>query len=186
MSFVLFLAAAAALLFALTAAGFAFSKKRTVRGLRWLKISGLIPAAYILLLLGISLGSRPQKLGIGETQCFGDWCTSVTQSIYQNKQALITLRVENRSKSGGVTPDMPVIRALDSRGRGFAPDRETGPPLDSVLRPGESFTKDYRFYLAPDSEGSGIEVSTGNKLTPLLIGHPNSPFHKRPVTPIEQ
>jgi hypothetical protein len=104
---------------------------------------------------------------------------------FQDSRVWIDLQTESHAKSGIVRPDSPSVRAVDSRGRSFPPGLENGPPLDTQLKPGEKSSTQYTFFMLPDSERPVVEVTQGRWFTRLLIGHPNSLYHKRPGTPID-
>lgn len=163
----------------------AFLHHRPRKGYANLKRAGITLGTYVLLLFGLAFASRPVTVPIGEAKCFGAWCATVTKALVSDGQVFATVRLGNKSRDASATPSGPRIYAIDSRNRSAAPGHESGPPLTATLAPGESVTKDFTFYLQPDSEQIRVVIQEGSWLTSILIGHDNSLLHARPGTPAE-
>ena len=84
-------------------------------------------------------------------------------------------------------PNSRSLTLVDDRGNKYSSSSEgqraleaaqsSGTPLNSPLRPGESYTTDVAFDLPADMKASTLLINEGESLTRLVIGHENSPLH---------
>lgn len=86
-------------------------------------------------------------------------------------------------------PNSRVVAVVDETGRKYFPspagqrrleDSQTaGMPISTPLRPGESYTTAYAFDLPMDIRNPTLVINEGEWITYFVIGHENSPFHKK-------
>jgi hypothetical protein len=86
-------------------------------------------------------------------------------------------------------PNSRVLTVIDEDGRAFWPspegqsnldrNNEAGTPITSPLRPGESYTTTIVFDLPPNIRNPTLLINEGEWITHFVIGHENSPFHKK-------
>lgn len=82
-----------------------------------------------------------------------------------------------------------MLTLVDERGNKFAPSgdgqraleasQNSGTALTTPLRPGESYTTDVAFDLPPEVKTATLLIKEGEWLTHLVIGHENSPLHRK-------
>jgi hypothetical protein len=88
-----------------------------------------------------------------------------------------------------LTPNPRRVEVSDERGRTFGPselgrralaaDGGAGVPLDTPLRPGQSYTTELVFDLPPDARGPALLVNESMLPTRFMIGHENSLLHRK-------
>ncbi|HEX8097426.1 MAG TPA: DUF4352 domain-containing protein [Pyrinomonadaceae bacterium] len=87
-----------------------------------------------------------------------------------------------------LTPNSRVATILDEQGRTYTPSPEgqralgqagAGTPLTTSLNPGESYTTTLVFDLPEDVKNPVLLLNEGEWVTHLIIGHENSPLHKK-------
>ncbi len=91
--------------------------------------------------------------------------------------------------NGPLTPNSRVATIIDAQGRGYAPSTEgeqaltqsegAGTPLSTPLRPSETYSTKLVFDLPTDIAGPTLLVNEGEWVTHFIIGHENSPLHKK-------
>jgi hypothetical protein len=90
--------------------------------------------------------------------------------------------------SSQLYPNSRVFTLIDERGNKYSPSIEgqraldassSGSPITTPLRPGESYTTDIAFDLPPDVKTATLLINEGEWNTYFLIGHENSPLHKK-------
>jgi hypothetical protein len=72
-----------------------------------------------------------------------------------------------------------VYEASEEGRRALASEGGTGMPLDTPLRPGESYTTELVFDLPSDARSPLLLLNESSPETRLIIGHENSPLHKK-------
>jgi hypothetical protein len=90
---------------------------------------------------------------------------------------------------GELYPNPRRVTVYDARGRSYAVSEEgrralaseggAGEPLDTPLRPGESYTTQLVFDLPPDAGDAVLLVNESSPETRFIIGHENSLLHKK-------
>ncbi len=90
---------------------------------------------------------------------------------------------------GQLTPNSRIATVLDAQGREYtvspAGQRAlelsagTGMPFTTPLRPGESYTTQLVFDLPADAPAPRLLIHEGETITHFIIGHENSPLHKK-------
>lgn len=96
-----------------------------------------------------------------------------------------------RAKDMQLTPNPRSVAVVDEFGKEYGLSAEGQEALEQVqgksvpftrlIRPGESYTTDLVFDLPPDIDQPRLFITTADWPTRLLIGHENSPFHKKIV-----
>lgn len=86
-------------------------------------------------------------------------------------------------------PNSRVLTIIDDQGRRYSPSPEGqkaidaagtgGTPLSTPLRPGEAYTTTVIFDLPSDAKNPTLLINEGEWITHLVIGHENSPLHKK-------
>jgi hypothetical protein len=86
-------------------------------------------------------------------------------------------------------PNSRVATVLDAEGREYEVSPEgrraleltegTGMPFTTPLRPGESYTTELVFDLPADVRAPRLLLREGEAVTHFIIGHENSPLHKK-------
>ena len=86
-------------------------------------------------------------------------------------------------------PNSRVVTLVDEQGRKYSPApqaqsvleslKTAGNPMHAPLRPGESYTSTFVFDLPADARNPTLLINEGAWLTHFVIGHENSPLHKK-------
>ncbi len=97
--------------------------------------------------------------------------------------------ISSRRGDGLLYPNSRVLTLVDDRGNKYSPSatgqraleaaQSGSKPLVTPLRPGESYTTEIVFDLPPDVKASTLLINEGEWETHLVIGHENSPLHKK-------
>lgn len=98
----------------------------------------------------------------------------------------------SRARGNGLlTPNSRVVTIMDEEGNSYSPSTEGqralggsraeggGTPLDTPLRPGESYTTELVFDLPANIENPELFMREGEFITHFIIGHENSFWHKK-------
>lgn len=90
---------------------------------------------------------------------------------------------------GTLTPNSRLATVLDSQGRKYWPSEsgatalaqteDPGTPFTVALRPGQTYTTKLVFDLPADVSNPTLLLNEGEWLTRFIIGHENSPLHKK-------
>lgn|SRR5574341_49422 len=78
-----------------------------------------------------------------------------------------------------LTPNSRLVTLFDERGNRYLPASQSGTPLTTALRPGDSYTTDITFNLPADVKPARLLISEGDWITHFVIGHENSPLHRK-------
>lgn len=90
---------------------------------------------------------------------------------------------------GLLTPNSRIVTILDEEGNSYSPSTEGqsalgdsqpgggGTPLDTPLRPGQSYTTDLVFDLPANIKNPELLMREGEFITRFIIGHENSFWH---------
>jgi hypothetical protein len=86
-------------------------------------------------------------------------------------------------------PNPRALALVDERGRSYSPSSEgqralestqaAGTPITTPLHPSESYTTTLVFDLPPDVKSPTLLINESDWVTHLIIGHENSPWHKK-------
>lgn len=161
-------------------------------------------AAYMLVLIGVSLAEPRKEIPIGEARCFDDWCITVEQAARQKAIGaanaagtfyVVTLRVSSRAKGSPQRETDIDVYLIDDRGRRIAISLSgqvaltqaglAGEPLTSFVAPGASFQSRLAFDVPLDAHHLGmVKASYGWFPVRLIIGDPQSWLHRPTITPL--
>ncbi|MBD0371059.1 MAG: hypothetical protein ICV60_09515 [Pyrinomonadaceae bacterium] len=88
-----------------------------------------------------------------------------------------------------LTPNSRVLSVRDAQGRSYGPSPEAmqalelsqsgGTPIQTPLRPGETYTTTFVFDLPEAVESPMLLIREGGAATHFIIGHENSPLHRK-------
>ncbi|MBA3804910.1 MAG: hypothetical protein H0X14_04265 [Acidobacteria bacterium] len=138
-------------------------------------------------------------IDLRKTKAFGVAPNQLTaRGIYY----LVTIktRFDEKTISRGrgdapLTPNSRTVTVRDEQGREYSPSlegqrvlelsKEGGTPLNTPLRPGESYTTTLIFDLPTDISNPVLLLNEGEWMTHLIIGHENSPLHKKTMFLLE-
>ena len=81
--------------------------------------------------------------------------------------------------SGLLYPNPRALTLYDDSGNRYTPQTQTGTSLATPLRPGESYTTDVVFNLPAGAKPAKLLMNETDWITHVLIGHENSPLHKK-------
>jgi hypothetical protein len=158
-----------------------------------------ITAAYLMAILVFSFASHYKLLARGEEKHFCELDCHLAYSIVSVIQSAPTISESNQSNGTVITiktrfdettitprrgngllyPNSRVLTLIDDRGTRYTPTAETGTPLTTALRPGESYTTDMIFNLPDQVRPARLLINEGEWITHFVIGHENSPLHKK-------
>ena len=128
-----------------------------------------------------------------QSKTLGD---SPNQSTAQGTYTVVTIKtrfdettISSRRGNGLLYPNSRVLTLVDERGNRYSPSNEGqralgvspsgGKPLTTPLRPGESYTTEAVFDLPAEVKASTLLINEGDWPTRLVIGHENSPLHRK-------
>ncbi len=150
---------------------------------------------YTILLLGVTLASHDRLLGRGEEKHFCEVDCHIAYSVTDVKSQpaadgstyIVTLQtrfdqatIDPRRGNGVLQPSPHFVFLVDAGGRRFcSADGEVRRRMREPLRPGESYLTKIEFTLPPGVSVSRLLVAGEQWPNWLLIGHENSPWHKK-------
>jgi hypothetical protein len=119
-----------------------------------------------------------------------------SQSTAQGTYTVVTIKtrfdettISPTRGSGLLYPNSRVLTLVDERGNKYSPSTEGqraldlaqngGTPLTTPLKPGGSYTTEVVFDLPPDVKAATLLVNEGEWETHFVIGHENSPLHRK-------
>ena len=142
---------------------------------------GICAAVYVAALLAVGAASPRKIYRIGDTQCFDDWCITVTGAARTATRTVeVSLRLSSRAKRRPMGEKGTVGYLVDAEGRRYdpVPDSVTV-PFDTMLQPGQSVIATRRFDVPADArELDFVYAHLGASFSPV-IGE-NELFHGPP------
>jgi len=173
----------------------AFVRKRQIAQLTLLIVAGGA-LLYFGLLFGFSLGSRDHLLSQGQEKYFCEMDCHLAYSVLQVKiepsvtltHYVVTLRTRfdettissQRPKNAPLTPSPRTVQLIDSRGASYPPESAGGTPLAMPLIPGQSYTTELSFHIAPGAKDLRLLITTTPQWPDhVVIGDENSWLHKK-------
>lgn len=183
----LFLLAVLASLVTVSVAAAYVVRGRPARALRILGVYSIVALAYLAIGMAIAL-ERPQRvMRTGDAWCFDDWCLAVekvsrtpasVESSYR-----VDLRIFSRARRVAQRAKGAWIYLIDDRGSRYSPDPDpSAPPLDVLLRPGESINTWRMFRVPNDAQGVGLVTGHGGAycgaMSFLVMGESGCLFNK--------
>jgi hypothetical protein len=181
-------------------AAIALGQSLIVRKLRRAKIALMtmcaIAALYGSAVLVFSFTSHYKLLARGEEKHFCELDCHLAYSIVNVTQAqaatnqvaptIVTIKtrfdettIASSRGNGLLYPNSRALTLFDDRGNQYAPASQTGTPLSTPLRPGEAYTTDITFNLPAGAKPAKLLVNEADWITHVVVGHENSPLHKR-------
>jgi hypothetical protein len=163
-------------------------RERALRILRRLAVGA---CAYFAVVLLVALVTPQKVYGVGDPQCFDDWCITVVDAKGTPGPSTVswtvTLRVSSRARRVAQAEKGAAVYLTDARHRRFdpAPGASTV-ALDTRLRPGESVDAVRRFELPSDATGVGL-IFTHEGVFPIgafIIGE-NQWFHAAAIVRLD-
>jgi hypothetical protein len=132
-------------------------------------------------------------VGVRRAKTLGD---GSAQATARGEFLVVTLKtrfdettVSPTRGDGELQPNPRGVTVYDADGRAYAPSDEgtrslaasgaSGTPIETPLRPGESYTTELVFDLPADARDTRLLVNESDLPTRLIIGHENSPLHKK-------
>lgn len=177
---------------------------RKFRFAKFVSVAMLVIAGiYLGTMLAFSLAGREKVLARGEEKHFCEIDCHLAYSIANVRQTNTLGGVPNQEAAKGLYtvvtiktrfdestiapwrgngllyPNHRVLTLFDERGNKYAPTSQSGAPLTAPLRPGESYTTDIAFDLPANVKPNMLLINEGEWETRLVIGHENSPLHKK-------
>ena len=154
---------------------------------------GVVAVTYFALLFGFSAGSHATTLARGQEKYFCEIDCHLAYSIVDtNSQPdgryIVSLRTRfdetttspSRPKDVPLTPSPREVRLIDSAGRQYAPVATEGTPLNTSLKPAESYTTRLEFTIPQSATGLRLLINTIPQWPDkLVIGDENSWLHKK-------
>ncbi len=118
------------------------------------------------------------------------------QTNAQGSYTIVTIKtrfdettISPRRGNGLLYPNSRVLTVIDERGNQYSPSIEAQQALDKTstgyqpfttpLRPGESYLTQIVFDLPADAKASNLLINEGEWETHFVIGHENSPLHRK-------
>ena len=155
-----------------------------------------IVALYGSAVVAFSFASHYNLLARGQEKHFCELDCHLAYSIVNvvpgaasgDGQQPVTVTIKTRfdettispSRGNGLLyPNPRVLTLYDDRGNLYAPQTLSGTPMTTPLRPGESYTTDVLFNLPPGVKPAKLLLNEGDWITHVVIGHENTPFHKK-------
>ena len=169
--------------------------------------AALVATGYTVVLFGVALTTSNKTLPPGDWKYFCEADCHIAYSVDSAQGAstlgaeakpitargrfvVVSLKTwfdENSiSPSRGnfpLTPDSRIVKLIDDRGRQYLPAREASAvlpvtaPLNTPLRPGESYLTTLVFDVPADARNPRLLISDVDLVTRLLVDHENSPLH---------
>jgi hypothetical protein len=166
-------------------------------------LMAMLAVAYFGTLVIFSFASHEKALAPGEEKYFCELDCHLAYSIAGSRQAkqfgdqthplaahgeftIISIKtrfdettISPQRGNGLLYPNPRLLILLDQNGNRYKPSAQTGIPLTSPLRPGEFYMSDIAFDLPAAARPATLLFGESDWLTHLIIGHENSPFHKK-------
>ncbi len=161
-----------------------------------------VAGIYFVALLAFSLASHEHTLARGQEKHFCELDCHLAYSIVGTRQAkqlegtnqsvaqgqftIITIRTRfdpnttsaNRG-DGLLYPNSRRVTLIDEGGHSYSPTNQTGTPITTPLRPGDSYITDFAFDLPANVRPVTLLVNEESWDTRFIIGHENSFLHKK-------
>ena len=158
---------------------------------------------YLTAILIFSIGSHEKLLARGEEKHFCELDCHLAYSIVDTRQTktlgdsakqasaqgvftVVTIKTRFDETTiapwrgnGSLYPNRRTLTLIDERGNTYAPVSQSGTPLTNPLRPAESYTTDVVFDTPIAVKHATLLMNEGDWITHLVIGHENSPLHKK-------
>ena len=171
---------------ALLRVGIAAVRGRGTHARHILRHTAIFLAAYVAVVIAVSLATPRRWIEIGHEQRFDDWAITVTSVVHTATHYRVDVRVSNHARGRPQRASDAALSLVAADGRTFpAHDAPQERSLQSVLEVGESFDTAREFDVPADARIIGLDVIHGAGRGLLIIGDRGSPFYKRPLVRIE-
>jgi len=154
----------------------------------------MIAGLYVMTMLIFSFASHDKLLAHGEEKHFCELDCHLAYSVVdtqpgkangpETRQTIITIKTRFDETTiapwrgnGLLYPNRRALALVDDQGNTFRPVAQSGTPLTTPLRPGESYTTDVVFTLPANTKPAALLLSEDAWETRFLIGHENSLLH---------
>jgi hypothetical protein len=154
----------------------------------------MIGGLYLVIMLVFSIVSRDKLLARGEEKHFCELDCHLAYSVVNSQsaqansqgtnQTIITIKTRFDETTiaawrgnGLLYPNPRALALVDELGNRYGPVAQSGTPLTTPLRPGESYTTDVAFNLPPATKPVALLLNESGWETRFLIGHENSLLH---------
>ena len=132
-------------------------------------------------------------VGVRRAKTLGE---GAAQAIARGEFLVVTLKtrfdettISPTRGDGELEPNPRSVTVYDADGRAYAPSDEgaraldaagaSGTPIETPLRPGESYTTELVFDLPADARDTRLLVNESDLPTRFIIVHENSPLHEK-------
>jgi hypothetical protein len=163
----------------------------------------IIAGTYLAAILIFSFASHERVLARGQEKHFCEIDCHLAYSIVNTREAktigdppnqsttngtFIVITIKTRfdetttslSRGNGLLyPNSRALTLIDDRGNVYGPAAQFGTPLTTALRPGDSYTTDVAFDVPAKAKPATLLMNEGDWITHFVIGHENSPLHKK-------
>lgn len=162
----------------------------------------IVAGVYLGAMLILSFSSHEKLLALGQEKHFCELDCHLAYSIVATRTAkqldgssqvaaqgqftIVTIktRFDEKTISAGrgnglLYPNSRALTLTDESGNSYAPSSQTGTPLTTPLRPGESYVTEVAFDLPANAKPTALLVNEAGWDTRFVIGHENSPLHKK-------
>jgi hypothetical protein len=171
-----------------------FVRGERAKGLRHLGWIAGVWLLYLVVVAGTSLMQPRRIVAMGKEQCFGEMCFAVVRVeelpgfLIRDGSRLVRVLVRVTNRGRGKTQSERLLRAylVDSKGRRWEESKGiSGVKLTAAVAAGSSVISEPIFKVPGDASGLGLVLTLGWKQPGILvIGDPDSLWHKRPVVPL--
>ena len=175
-----------------TVSKFRGERQRVRQGVAWLAGVWVV---YLGVLLGVSLTQGEHVVAMGQPQCFGEMCFTVTGVeevpgflIRDGRRLLrVSVQVANRGRSMQRESSMKAY-LMDAQGRRWDESAGIGGVrLDARVTGGGAVVSESVFKVAGDATGLRLVLTRGRWQPGVLtIGDSDSLLHKRTVVPLRR
>ena len=161
--------------------------------------TALVIGVYAAALLLTGAARDDRVLASGEAKVFCEIDCHLAYRVVRARAAaspdgrlLVTVRTHFDERTvapwRGPAPLRPSprrARLVDDDGRAWNVAAVSGAPLDTPLRPGESYETTLAFDLPADVHAPRLELTEAAAVTRVIVGHENSPMHGKVLLPLE-
>jgi len=154
----------------------------------------MIAGLYVMTMLIFSFASHDKLLAHGEEKHFCELDCHLAYSVVdtqpgkanspETRQTIIRIKTRFDETTiapwrgnGLLYPNPRALALVDDQGNTYGPVAQSGTPLTTPLRPGESYTTDVAFTLPANAKPAALLLNEDTWETRFLIGHENSLLH---------
>lgn len=148
-------------------------------------------AAYMGVVIAVSLILPRRVVMVGDPQCFDDWCVSIAGFKRAPEGARVAytvdLRLFSRARRVSQREKNLAVYLTDDRGRRYDPvDDKSAAPFNVLLQPEESVVVSRSFLVPADAAGVGVVITHegGFPIGWFIIGY-DTWFRKPPIAALE-